>query len=188
LKIESGNLQFAICNLQSKKGTAMSLILGNELPERAMNYLQVGRLVILSTVDERGWPDCAPISWITALDSRTLRFAVSPQVSTYRNIVKNDRVMLELLGGAMTLGISGTARIMTENMPDVPFPMAMVEVTVEEVKDDSVIGRGIEGEPVRWEDRRRSVSDIRVEQALRSTPALADGVTNYYPEFNIQNS
>jgi hypothetical protein len=157
----------------------MSLILGNELPDRAMNYLQVGRLVILSTVDERGWPDCAPISWITALDSRTLRFAVSPQVSTYRNILRNDRVMFELLGGAMTLGISGTARVLAEAMPDVPFPMAMVEVIVEEVKDDSVIGRGIEGEPIKWEDRRRSVSDLRVEQALRNTPALAEEVMSY---------
>jgi hypothetical protein len=157
----------------------MSLILGNELPDRAMTYLQVGRLVILATVDERGWPDCAPISWIAALDRRTLRFAVSPQVSTYRNILKNDRVMFELIGGAMTLGISGTARVLAESMPDVPFPMAMVEVIVEEVKDDSIIGRGVEGEPVRWEERRRSVSDLRVEQALRDAPALAEGIMNY---------
>ena len=157
----------------------MSLILGNELPDRAMNYLQVGRLVVLSTVDERGWPDSAPISWIMALDRQTLRFAVSPEVSTYRNILNNDRVMLELIGGAMTIGISGTARVVAELIPDVPFPMAMVEVSVEEVKDDSVIGRGVEGEPVRWEDRRRSVSDIRVEQALRNTPTLAEEVLNY---------
>src|SRR5918912_1603192 len=105
----------------------MSLILGNELPDRAMNYLQVGRLVIISTVDERGWPDSAPISWITALDRRTLRLAVSPEVSTFRNILKNDRIMLALLGGTMTLGISGTARVLSESMSDVPFPMAMVE-------------------------------------------------------------
>ena len=159
----------------------MSLILGNELPDRAMKYLQVGRLVILSTVDERGWPDSAPISWITALDRRILRFAVSPEVSTYRNILRNDRVMFELLGGAMTLGISGTARVLTESIPDVPFPMAMVEVLIEEVKDDSIIGRGVEGEPVRWEDRRRTVSDIRVEQALRNTPVpvMSDGIMNY---------
>jgi predicted pyridoxine 5'-phosphate oxidase superfamily flavin-nucleotide-binding protein len=159
----------------------MSLILGNELPDRAMNYLQVGRLVILSTVDERGWPDAAPISWITALDRRTLRLAVSPQVSTYRNILKNERVALELIGGAMTLGISGRAHVITESIEAVPFPMAMVEVIVDEVKDDSVIGRGAEGEPIRWEDRRRSVSDIRVENALRNTPspALSDGVLSY---------
>ncbi len=151
----------------------MSLILGNELPDRAMNYLQVGHLVILSTVDERGWPDSAPISWITAVDRRTLRLAVSPQVSTYRNIVKNDRVALELIGGTMTLGISGRASVITERIEAVPFPMAMIEVVVEEVKDDSIIGRGAEGEPIKWEDRRRSVSDIRVENALRNTPSPA---------------
>ena len=85
---------------------------------------------------------------------------MSPQVTTYRNICQNDRVMFQLMGGAMTLGISGTARVLSEDMPDVPFPMAMVEVTVEEVKDDSVIGRGVEGEPIKWDYRRRAVTTL----------------------------
>ena len=81
----------------------------------------------------------------------------------------------------MTLGISGRARVVTEGIEEVPFPMAMVEVFVEEVKDDSVIGRGAEGEPIRWEDRRRSVSDIRVENALRNVPSsvFSEEVMNY---------
>jgi hypothetical protein len=157
----------------------MSLILGNELPERAMNYLQVGRLVVMATVDEQGRPDTAPISWITALDSRTIRLAISPEVSTYRNILRNDRVMLSLLGGAMTLGISGRARVLSESMFEVPFPMAMVEVVVDEVKDDSVIGRGTEGEPIRWEDRRRSVSDITVHNALRDGGGQSEPIMNF---------
>jgi hypothetical protein len=146
----------------------MSLILGNELPERAINYLQVGRLVIMATVDERGWPDTAPISWITALDKRTLRIAVSREVATYRNIQRNENVIISLLGGAMTLGIRGRARVISDSIDDISLPMAMVEMIVDEVKDDSVIGRGMEEEIVRWEDRRRSVSDIRVEHALRN--------------------
>jgi hypothetical protein len=146
----------------------MSLILGNELPERAMNYLQVGRLVTMATVDERGWPDAAPISWIMALDKRTLRIAVSREVATYRNIQQNENVIISLLGGAMTLGIRGRARVISENMDGISLPMAMVEVIVDEVKDDSVIGRGIEEEIVKWEDRRRSVSDLSIETALRN--------------------
>lgn len=153
----------------------MSLILGNELPERAMHYLQVGRLVVIATVDERGWPDTAPISWITALDRRTLRLAVSTNVATYRNIESNENVMIALVGGAMTLGIRGRARILADTMDSIALPMAMIEVAIDEVKDDSIIGRGEEEEIVRWEDRRRSVSDIRVANALRdvnSQPAV----------------
>ena len=153
----------------------MSLILGNELPDRAMNYLQVGRLVIMATVDEQGRPDTAPISWVTAVDRRTIRLAVSPQVSTYKNVLNNNHVMLALIGGAMTLSIKGRATVLTPGMEEVPFPMAMIEVAVEEVKDDSIIGRGAEGEPVRWEDRRRSVSDISVANALRTAASL-DGL------------
>ena len=54
----------------------MSVILGNELPDRALNYLQVGRLVIMATVDERGKPDTAPMSWVIALDRHTIRIAI----------------------------------------------------------------------------------------------------------------
>jgi hypothetical protein len=150
----------------------MSLILGNELPERAMSYLQVGRLVVIATVDERGWPDTCPISWIVALDPTTLRVAISREVSTYRNLLQNENVMISLIGGAMTLGIRGRARLLRDDMDDVPLPMAMIEVQIDEVKDDSVIGRGLEGELVKWEERRRTVSDVRVENALRGTEVL----------------
>jgi hypothetical protein len=156
----------------------MSLILGNELTDRAMSYLQVGRLVVMATVDERSMPNTSPISWITALDRRTLRLAVSPEVNTFINITRNPNVMISVLGGAMTLGIRGQAHVLTEQIEEVPFPMAMVEITVDEVKDDSVIGRGISGELIKWEDRRRTVSDIRVETALRGgLPAVVAGMS-----------
>ncbi len=159
----------------------MSQILGERLPERAMRYLQVGRLVILATVDERGCPDTCPISWIVALDPSTVRFAVSKEVNTYRNLQHNDSVMISLLGGAMTLGIRGRARIIAEEIDGLPLPMAMVEVAVSEVKDDSVIGRGTEGRLIRWEERRRSISDIRVEQALRGTGVRTDRLDSFTP-------
>jgi hypothetical protein len=150
----------------------MSQILGKELPERAMSYLQMGRLVVMATVDERGWPDTCPISWIVALDSTTLRLAISREVSTYRNLLQNESVMISLIGGAMTLGIRGRARLLSEDMDNIPLPMAMVEVRIDEVKDDSVIGRGLEGELIKWEERRRTVSDLHVENALRNTDVL----------------
>ena len=151
----------------------MSLILGNQLPDRAMNYLQVGRLVVMATVDEMGRPDTCPISWVVAMDPGTLRLAISREVNTYRNLLSNENVMISLVGGAMTLGIRGRARILADDMDEVPLPMAVVEVLIDEVKDDSVIGRGLEGDLVKWEERRRSVSDIRVEKALRDTGSLS---------------
>jgi hypothetical protein len=165
----------------------MSLVLGNELPDRALSYLQVGRLVIMATVDGQGRPNTAPMSWVTAVDRQTIRVAVSPEVSTYRNILENDRVMLSLIGGAMTLSISGCARVLAGSMEEVPFAMAMIEVRVDEVKDDSVIGRGFADDVVKWEDRRRTVSDIRVENALRQTPVESEMVTPLQPQPNYDS-
>src|SRR5437762_14013715 len=108
----------------------MSVILGNELPDRALNYLQVGRLVIMATVDERGKPHTAPMSWVIAVDRSTIRIAISPNVNTYRNILNNDHVTLCLVGGGMTWSICGHAMVLSEAIEEVPFPMAMVEVHV----------------------------------------------------------
>lgn len=152
----------------------MSLILGNRLPDRAINYLQVGRLVVLATVDELGRPDTCPVSWITALNPSCIRLAISREVNTYRNILNNEHVMISLVGGAMTLGIRGRARVLSDSLDGIPLSMAIVEMTVDEVKDDSVIGRGLEDELVKWEERRRSVSDMRVESALKNTGPLPD--------------
>jgi len=146
----------------------MSQIIGTALPNQAMRYLQVGRVVMVATVGEDGSPDTAPISWLLAVDPQTIRMAVSPDVSTYRNLLHNDRLMLAILGGGMTLGVKGRARLLADPIADLPFPMAMFEVVVSEVKDDSVLGRAGEGPVLRWEERRRAVSDHRVLAALQA--------------------
>ena len=150
----------------------MSLILGNRLPDRAMSYLKVGRLVVLATVNEDGRPDTCPVSWVVALNPSVIRLAISREVNTYRNTLNNEHVMLSLVGGAMTLGIRGRARVLTDSLDGIPLSMAIVEMEVDEVKDDSVIGRGLEDELIKWEERRRSVSDWHVENALRTTGPL----------------
>ena len=88
----------------------MSLILGDKLPDRAIGYLQVGRLVILATVDERGMPNTSPISWITALDCYTLRLAVSTEVQTYYNILRNENVILTM-SSALRVKITHTVSL-----------------------------------------------------------------------------
>jgi hypothetical protein len=80
--------------------------------------------------------------------------------------------MISLVGGAMTLGIRGRARVLADSLDGIPLSMAIVEVEVDEVKDDSVIGRGLQDELVKWEERRRSVSDWHVENALKTTGPL----------------
>ncbi|HYP19986.1 MAG TPA: pyridoxamine 5'-phosphate oxidase family protein [Chloroflexia bacterium] len=150
----------------------MSLILGNRLPDRAMKYLQVGRLVVLATVDEQGRPDTCPVSWVVALNPSVIRLAISREVNTYHNILNNEHVMISLVGGAMTLGIRGRARALAESLDGIPLSMALIEMEVDEVKDDSVIGRGLQDELVKWEERRRSVSDWHVENALKTTGPL----------------
>ncbi|MBI3979665.1 MAG: pyridoxamine 5'-phosphate oxidase family protein [Chloroflexi bacterium] len=145
----------------------MGVILGNELPEQAMEYLRGGHPVVVATLDADGWPETAPFGWVVARDPRTIRLAVNQQVGTYANIRNNGKVRLSIADGAMNISAKGRATVLKGRMESILLPTALVEVHIEEVKDDAVMGR-VDGEKIRWERRRQMASDDAVLQELLS--------------------
>jgi flavin reductase (DIM6/NTAB) family NADH-FMN oxidoreductase RutF len=147
----------------------MGVVIGTQLPARVVEYLRGHRVVYVATIDESGWPDAAPISWVTAIDPRTIRLAVDSGVETVANVAANGRVILSLLGGAMSVSIKGRGRIVKERMEAVAVPTSMIEVEVLEVKDDSFWGRpNDEGLVVPWSQRRQVASDIAILAELNA--------------------
>ncbi len=147
----------------------MSQTIGSELPQNVERYLRGGRLVIIASVTSDGWPNTAPFSWVVAKSPKVIRIGVNNEIQTLENIRNNGRLMICIATDGITMSIRGTARILKESMDSVPFTTAMVEMTVEEVKDDSVLGRVDEGEePKKWKERRMSVSDSTVIAELLS--------------------
>lgn len=128
----------------------MSRDLGPELPARALEALAGGRLVVVATVDERGWPYTMVMNWAAARDARTIRLSLDSRTHTLANIRRNGRVMLEVLADGVIMGVRGSARIIQEQMAHAPIPSAMVEVAVEHVKDDLIDGVEFTGPSFRW--------------------------------------
>lgn len=142
----------------------------NELPDEAMKSLShVGRLVVVATVDSNGWPSTAPLAWVVAKDKQTIRMAVNAAAATLQNVYDSNKVSLFISGDNVALSVKGRARVIKEPMHSVPFPTAMVEVTVEAVEDKMPLPWGLASAEVpTWAQRRRVVSDAVVEQELMS--------------------
>ena len=128
----------------------MSRDLGPELPPKALDALIGGRLVVVATVDEQGWPYTMVMNWAAARDAKTVRLSLDRRTRTLANIRRNGRVMLEVLADGVIVGVRGSARIIQEEMAHAPIPSAMVELTVETVKRDLPQGVGVTAPVFDW--------------------------------------
>lgn len=120
------------------------------MPPELVDYLAGGRLVVVATVDEDGWPYTMVMNWAAARDAKTVRLSVDRRTRSLKNIIANGRVMLEVIGDGLIYGVRGAATVIQEEMRHAPVPSAMVEVAVELVKRDLPPGVIIEGPVYRW--------------------------------------
>ena len=88
----------------------------NELGQEVIDIInRQATIVVVATVDEDGSPRTAPFGWVYAKDGRTLRFSTSRGHDTYKNIVRDGRVMVCLMEeGNTAISIKGNARICKE--------------------------------------------------------------------------
>lgn len=110
--------------------------------------LQKERFVTLATVDfETGGPNVSAISWVLAKDEGTIYFAVDNRSRILENIKKNNLVVMNMIANESTYSISGVASIIEEKLNDVPLKLALVEISVKEVRDVMFYGSKIVTEP-----------------------------------------
>ena len=99
---------------------------------------------IVATVDADGAPHTAPFGSLRAVGPSTLRFACDRRHSTYANLLRDERVMVCLIAPPdLAVSIFGRARTVKEAM-EVMASDAVVEIQVEEVKDDFLPGAEIQ--------------------------------------------
>ncbi|RBW69414.1 pyridoxamine 5'-phosphate oxidase family protein [Bacillus taeanensis] len=119
-----------------------------ELTEQLFELLQSERFITLSTVDhETGGPNVSAISWIYAPDTKTIRFAVDNRSRIVTNVGSNPKVVFNLIGAESTYSIAGDASVKVEKMEGVPLKLALMEVSVNEVRDVMFYGSKISVEP-----------------------------------------
>lgn len=109
--------------------------------------LQKERFVTLGTVDyETGGPNISAISWVLAKDESTIYFAVDNRSRILENINKNNLAVINLIANESTYSIQGEARIREERLKDVPLKLALVELSIREVRDVMFYGSKIVSE------------------------------------------
>lgn len=102
-------------------------------PDRA-----ISPIAIVATVDADGSARTAPFGSLRAVTSRLLRFSSSRYHDTYLNLCRDNRVTVALLSPPnIALTVRGRARVIKESM-DSYENGAILEVDVEEVKNDMV--------------------------------------------------
>ncbi len=110
--------------------------------------LQKERFVTISTIDsETGGPSVSAISWVFAPNQQIIRFAVDNRSRIVRNIKENPLIVLNLIANESTYAIYGEASILIEKLEQVPLKLALVEITVKEVRDVMFYGSKISDEP-----------------------------------------
>ncbi|KON29534.1 hypothetical protein AC482_06260 [miscellaneous Crenarchaeota group-15 archaeon DG-45] len=111
---------------------------GSELGQEAIGLInRLATIMVVATVDEDGSPRTAPFGWVYAKDSRTLRFSTSRGHDTYKNIVRDGRVMVCLMEeGNTAISIKGNARVYKERLESVSSHIAIVEIDITNIKND----------------------------------------------------
>jgi hypothetical protein len=106
-----------------------------ELPPATIAYLSAeGHTVVLATIDAAGQPDIDLISWVKAVDEKTLRFVVGAAHPATENMRRDGQVTLQLLGKDQVYAIKGSASVVKEKMEATKWPTVLFEMVVDEVR------------------------------------------------------
>lgn len=103
--------------------------------------LQHENFVLLHTVDaENGSPTSSAISWIYAVDSHRLRFALDGRSRLIANLKASPEVSVTLFGGGSVHAVYGQAKVVSDKLEGVPFPLACVDIEVSAIRDAMFYG------------------------------------------------
>lgn len=126
----------------------MAETVSRSLSEELFALLQQERFITLGTIDhESGAPSLSSLSWTYAPNVELIRFAVDNRSRILTNIAKEPQVVLHLIGAGSSFAINGKAVLKTERLEEVPLKLAMVEITIETVRDIMFYGSRISVEP-----------------------------------------
>lgn len=118
------------------------------LSEELLTLLRQETFVLVATVDhESGAPNVKAISWVYAPDKYTIRFSVNNRSKIVENLKNNSGLVISFIADGTTYAISGEGTILKEKMDDVPIKLALVECTVQEVRDVMFYGAKMISKP-----------------------------------------
>lgn len=141
------------------------------LTDALYNQLQRENFVLLHTVDsESGSPTSSAISWIYAVDTSRLRFALDGRSRLISNLKTNQAVSITLFGSGSVHAVYGQAHVVSEHLEGVPFALACVDIHVNSVRDAMFYGARLSVLPEyekTYDKRAADRLDTQVFDAMR---------------------
>src|SRR3954452_19141716 len=107
------------------------------------------RIGFLSTIHkDSGAIQQNAISWIHGYKPNVLRIAVGSKAQIVTNIESNENVNFAFFYRKSIFSFQSKGKIVTKNIPEVPFPLALIELETDELHDIMFYGAEISQEPV----------------------------------------
>lgn len=148
-----------------------------ELPPAVFEVLRkpnrgINPVTIVATVDPDGSPHTAPFGSVRAVTPQLLRMISLRFHDTYANLQRDGRAVVAVVAPPdIAVSIRGRARVLREQMRADPNS-AILEIAVEEVKNDMVRSGAIEGAIAfaPWDEVRRWFEEALAELEEEGRP------------------
>jgi len=101
--------------------------------------------VVLGTSDREGNIHLAFITWVYPISDRVLRFALSSNAKSSKNVQETGRVSIILFAPGKALSCYGSAKVVLDRIEEVKFPVSVFEMEIERVEDNLFPGATITG-------------------------------------------
>ncbi|MBA9085209.1 hypothetical protein FHR92_001673 [Fontibacillus solani] len=119
-----------------------------QLPESLYSQFQSETFVLLNTVDhESGGPTSSAISWIYAVNSQVLRFALDHRSRLVTNIKACPKITITVFGKETIYAINGVADVVQNYLEGVPFKMCCFDLRIEAVRNALFYGAQLASAP-----------------------------------------
>ena len=120
---------------------------------------------MLLTIDSEGYPHTA-FTWIVATSLQQLRFGADQGSTTLANIGRSSLASVQIiLDEGQPYLIKGGVTTLSPRIKSAPFEMALMEMEITEVRDQSWIGVSVRAFDYEWAPKEREKM-IEVEQAV----------------------
>lgn len=134
-------------------------------------YLQNHHPIVVITVDSEGEPCADIVSWVHAINEKTIRLVIGSRRLSIANTRDRGTMALQILGANLAFEIKGTARIIKERCESVRFPQTMVELKVLSVRENMYPANFIVDDlPVSWlesTDKHHHEWNLEISEEMR---------------------
>jgi len=135
------------------------------LSRRVAEYAALGAPGMLLTIDGEGYAHTA-FTWLVATSQEQLRFGADQGSTTIANINRSGMASVQIIieEGQPYL-IKGTVVMLSPVIRSAPFEMALMQLEIVEVRDQSWIGVSVRALDYEWAPKERQ-NMLQVEQAV----------------------